>query len=222
MRTGEESAAAPTRALGGSAGGVPPYIWTACTNAGCSAYGVRRQIWLKQIAVGVIALPGTLLCAACTCCLPLSIYRPFDEIEEEPMPKIHNGRGPTDRNDIPAPTTAPEPASAPVEDSTQELAPAAEPVADVAVGEPGPELAAKDEPVAESASAESTLDLKPAEGTADVLPPASDEEREHPGTNVPKVAAEAPAESTIAAPDAVEKPKTAPRKTAGRKAGGKN
>lgn len=93
------AAAAPTHAIGGSVGGVPPYIWTACTNAGCPAYQVRRQVWLKHVAAGVVAMPA-LHCAACAWALPYSIHSP---LEGDSMPKIHNGRGPTDKRDIPSP-----------------------------------------------------------------------------------------------------------------------
>lgn len=83
----------PTRGSGGFAGGVPPYVWTACRNERCRVFGVRRQVWLPQIAVGVVAVP-TLLCQACGHVLPLNLF------EEETVPKLHAGRPPTSRHDV--------------------------------------------------------------------------------------------------------------------------
>lgn len=149
----EEVTVAPARELGGGVGGVPPSINTACTNPDCPVVGVRRQIWLKQVAVGVVAVPA-FLCTRCCWVLPVQLF------EETTMAKLHVGRPPTSKHDIPAETA----------------------VAPQVVGEPGPELdvpevaeeaapvqetAAEPEPGAEaSADPEPEADAKPVKKAA--------------------------------------------------------
>jgi hypothetical protein len=81
---------------------MPTSVWVACSESDCTAFGIQRQIWLKQVAVGVVDVPR-LVCVACRSELVLPL---FQDVEEAEVPKIHVGREPTDRADIPAPTAA--------------------------------------------------------------------------------------------------------------------
>lgn len=97
MLPGESVVQDPAHSPGGAAGGVPTHVWTACTNPSCKACGVRRQIWLKQASVGVIAVPAY-LCAACGDVLPVVLWPDNEEMD---MPKLHADRPPTSKADIP-------------------------------------------------------------------------------------------------------------------------
>lgn len=77
---------------------LPASVWVACGHIDCSAFGIQRQIWLKQVAVGVVDLP-TLACVACRSLLQIPL---FQDVEEAPVPKIHVGREPSYREDISA------------------------------------------------------------------------------------------------------------------------
>lgn len=82
---------------------LPAAVWVACGYPDCTAFGIQRQIWLKQVAVGVVAFPR-LLCVACRTDVQM-----FPDFQEAEVPKIHVGREPTDRADIVAAAPAPEP-----------------------------------------------------------------------------------------------------------------
>lgn len=65
MQPGSTVTQDPARGNGDAAGGAPHGLLTVyCTNVGCSASGVRKQIRLAEIAPGVLSRPQ-LLCAAC-------------------------------------------------------------------------------------------------------------------------------------------------------------
>lgn len=97
---------------------LPASVWVACGHVECGAFGIQRQIWLKQVAVGVVDVPR-LACVACRRELQLPL---FQDVEEAEVPKIHVGREPTHREDIVAPASA---AAEPVEvEAVADAAPA--------------------------------------------------------------------------------------------------
>lgn len=75
---------------------IPASVYVACPATWCPAFAVQRLVWLKQVAVGVIAIPQ-LMCQTCHSVLhlPLSL-----DLEETPVPKLHADREPTSRHDI--------------------------------------------------------------------------------------------------------------------------
>lgn len=115
-----------------------PAVWVVCGTAGCRSEGRVRQVLLRQIALGVLALP-TLLCADCRLVM-----------RETDMPKITRHGGATNARAEQPPAPAPQAAKrdAPAEpiseaaslpsDAVVVVDPAPEPVTADSTGEEEP------------------------------------------------------------------------------------